>query len=175
MRDLDLLQLLARQEARYRTTLTDMEREVYFDGLGHLDDLTLKAAFARCAQSSPKFFPTVHELLKAVEDMRLASGETMDGDAAWVAFEQRVLRRFAPTTKQHDWPDDATRDIVRNHLGLPVGGVHPLATMENAYERDQYRKRFVKLYDERRLTGQAVAQAETAIDAPNLRRIGAGD
>lgn len=170
MNSLELIQLLTRTAARYRTSLSELEMDVYLDDLAGFDDVTLRAALARCAQSNSKYFPTIPEILQAVEDMKISSGQVMDGQSAWVAFEARVLRRFGPTTKSHDWPDDDTRDIVRNHLGLPVGGVHPLATMESAYERDQIRKRFVKLYDERRNTAQAVERAEQ-IAGPTVLRL----
>lgn len=159
---------------------------MYLDDLAHLDDLNLRAALQRCAQSNSKYFPTVPEILKAVEDMQIASGAVLTGETAWAQLWRDVVSQYSEANNRivsariraggpgYPWPDDTSKDIVRNHLGLPLG-VHDLAMMTNDYEVEKYRKLFVKLYDERRSTVQAVERAEAAIDAPRLRALEAGD
>jgi len=161
-----------------------MELDAYLDDLGALDEHTLRAALALCAQANPRFFPTSLEIQQAVDNMRLAIGGGLTGETAWAQLWRDVISQYSEANNRiisariraggpgYDWPDDATKDIVRNHLGLSLG-VHDLAMIERDAEREKYRRLFIKLYDERRTTAQAVERAEQAIDAPNVRRLAA--
>jgi hypothetical protein len=174
MNSLELTQLLTRTAARYRTTLSELELDVYLDDLAGLDDVTLRAALARCAQSNSKYFPTVPEILVAVEELATARGSGEGGAALWEACERRIFRVWSEANDAivrreggYPWPNKRCQHIVRETLNLTPR----IIALMHAKDYADTRAKFIAAYD----SAQAVERAEVAIDAPNVRRLGAGD
>jgi hypothetical protein len=83
---------------------------------------------------------------------------------------RRVVRSYSPgITKTFDWPDERTRQIVREDLG----GVHFIAHVESDYQLDKLRERFIKLYDQGANVADAQERANLTAPTP-LRQIGGG-
>ena len=89
-----LIQLLTRTAAAYRVTLTELELDVYIDALGHLDDVTIRAALGRYAQNGRSFFPTVPEILKAASDIAAVRSNQPTALDAWGEFRRKVTLRL---------------------------------------------------------------------------------
>lgn len=152
--------------------VTPAKAEVYWEDLCDLPDEQFVVACARARREwdKPYTLPPIAVLLRYAEEAAEAAGAIVTGEQAWAAFLARVVRRYSfGVTKAHDWPDELTRDIVRNHLGLPSGGVYDLARIENEYELDHYRKLFVAEYTKRRGTAAAVQAAAPRLVALESR------
>lgn len=129
MDERELTKLLTRQAARYRTTLTDLEMDVYLDDLGMLSEATVVQAFERYAQSGKPHFPTVPEILKAVRElMPKPLGSTSDEAGALL---KRKLGTFAAETRPDVGLTDRERELVRD-LGqtVPRLAMLPLADLD---------------------------------------------
>lgn len=159
--------------------------DLWWSKYGALPDDVLIAAFA-LAVDTCEFFPPPAKFNELLRNVAGATGAVVDGETAWAYLQQRTVRKFRPgvairepgdpdpyRSKQDplDWPDELARSIVRDELG----GIYALAVTEGEYAREQQRKRFVASYDRQRQATQAVERAEVAIDAPNVRRLQAGD
>ena len=92
MDPLRLTQLLQRTAAAYRVSLTELELDVFLDELIELDELTVRAALKRYAQTGRGFFPTVPEIMKAASDIdAVRTGQPTSLDA-WAEFRRKVTR-----------------------------------------------------------------------------------
>jgi hypothetical protein len=132
-----------------------------------LDEATFAAA-CEYAIDNDDFFPTIRRFREIVATIDVAGGARLDGPKAWEAFMRRVVRSYSPgITKVFDWPDERTRQIVREELG----GVHFIAHVESDYQLDKLRERFVKAYDQGANVADAQERARVAAPAP-LRQIG---
>lgn len=155
--------ILARQAARYRTTLTELQVDVYLEDLAQFDDSTVLAAFAWHAQSGSSYFPTMPELFAAIRQCGRASGQALDGASAWAAFTSRVLGHYSfGVSKSFDWPDELTRTIVREQLGFDSAAVHNLAMIESDFEREKFRKLFIQRYNDQGTFEAVRASVEVA-------------
>lgn len=136
---------------------------------GGLDEATFAAA-CEYAIDNDDFFPTVRRFREIVATLDVATGTRLNGARAWEAFLRRVVRTYSPgITKSFDWPDERTRQIVREDLG----GVHFIAHIESDYQLDKLRERFVKAYDQGGAVADAQERARLAEPTP-IRQIGQG-
>jgi hypothetical protein len=87
-----LIHLLTRTAAAYRVALTELELDVYVDALGHLDDITLRAALQRYGQGGRSFFPTVPEILKAASDIDAVRSNQPSTLDAWGDLRKKISR-----------------------------------------------------------------------------------
>ena len=161
----------------FSVEITPDKAEVYWEDLCDLPDDIFAVACTRARREWDKPFalPPIATLLRYATEAAQASGTIVSGETAWAAFCTRVLSRYSfGVTKSFDWPDELTREVVREHLGIGSAAVHTLALIEHDIERDKYRRRFIQEYDARRKTAQAVERAEVAIDAPKLRALDSG-
>lgn len=157
----DFTRHMARLAAAFDKDLDGAVVAVYWDDLGALDEATFAEACRR-ARTEGTYFPRIAELLRYAREAAVRDGRAFDGETAWAALEARVLRRYSPgVTREFDWPDETTADIVRRELG----GVHFLAHVESDYVRNDLRKQFVALYERRR------AATTGALPAPRLRAL----
>lgn len=148
--------------------------DVYLDDLTGLDDVTLRAALQRCAQSNSKYFPTVPEILAAVEELATARGTAEGGAALWEDCERRIFRQWSEANDHlvrqqggYPWPNNRCKQIVRETLNLTprmIALMHPKDYAET-------RTKFIAAYD----SVQAVERAESAIEGPKLRALPDGE
>lgn len=113
MNSLELMQLLARMAAKYRTTLSELEMDAYLDELEGFDEATLRAALQRCADDNPRFFPTAAE-------WRARARETMPEEDRDRENRLRYWKGVLPygITPLH-WTPDALEHAC-TLLGLPA-------------------------------------------------------
>lgn len=150
--------------------ITPDKAEVYWEDLRDLPDDIFAVACTRARREWDKPFalPPIAVLLRYATEAAQAEGAIVDGATAWDAFTSRVLRRYSfGVTKSFDWPDELTREVVREHLGIANAAVHTLALIEHDIEREKYRKRFIAEYNARRQT----TQARDALASPGLLRL----
>lgn len=167
---------MAKLAAAFSAEVTPEKAEVYWDDLADLADAQFVVACTRARREWDKPFalPPIAVLLRYAIEADQAAGAIVDGETAWAAFRARVLARYSfGVTRTFDWPDDLTREVVRHHLGIDAAAVHTLATVDNDFEREQYRRRFVAEYNARRGTARAAEAA--GFDPPRpLRQIADG-
>lgn len=164
---------MAKLAAALSVEITPEKAEVYWDDLHDLtnEQFVIACTRARREWDKPYVLPPIAVLLRHASDAAAAAGAIVDGDSAWAALTSRVLARYSfGVTKSFDWPDELTREVVRNHLGIDSAAVHTLATLESDFEREKYRRRFVSQYNAMRRTTQAAAREE--LPATNVRQIG---
>jgi len=164
---------LAKLASALSVEITPEKAEVYWEDLRDLPDDLFVVACARARREWDKPFalPPIATLLAYADDAASAAGAITSGESAWAAFKSRVLGRYSfGVTRAFDWPDDLTREVVRNHLGLAAAAVHTLATVESEFEIERYRKLFIREYNARR--GTALAEAAVAALPPGVRQIG---
>jgi hypothetical protein len=167
---------MAKLAAAFSVEVTPEKAEVYWDDLGDLPDAQFVVACTRARREWDKPFalPPIAVLLRYATEAEQAAGAIVDGETAWAAFRARVLARYSfGVTRAFDWPDELTRDVVRHHLGIDTAAVHTLATVENEFEREQYRRRFVAEYNARRGTARAAEVAGLTPPKP-LRQVADG-
>lgn len=155
---------------------TPAQTEIYWEDLHDLTDeqFTIACTRARREWDKPYVLPPIALLIRFASEAAQASGAIVNGDQAWDAFRSRVLARYSfGVTKTFDWPDELTREVVRNHLGIDSAAVHTLALIENDIEREKYRRRFVSEYNAKRNTATA-QQAAGLVPPTPLRSIGDG-
>lgn len=148
--------------------------DLWWRKFGALPDDVLGAAFEIVIDTC-KFFPAPAEFNDILRSVAASRGAVVDGATAWDECERLIFRQWSEAGDRlvlqsgdgYPWPNPACKAVVRDRLNLTVRGI----AMMHPKDYDATRARFIQIYD----SGQAVAQAETAIDAPNLRRIGAGD
>lgn len=150
--------------------------DVYLDDLAHLDDVVLRAALHRCAQSNTKYFPTLPEILDAVDDLATARGVGAGGAALWEECERYIFRVWSEANDHrvrqaggYPWPNDRCKQIIRETLNLTprmIATMHPKDYAET-------RGRFVSAYDSVQAIEFADAQERARLNEPTpLRQIG---
>lgn len=147
--------------------------QYWWQTFGHLPDDTLVPAMEMAKQSC-KFFPSPAEFNDILRQVAAARGAIVDGASAWDECERIIFRQWSEANDHlvrqqggYPWPNLRCKEIVRDRLNLTPR----MIALMHAKDYDATRSRFVKAYDE----GQAVERAEVAIDAPNVRRLQAGD
>lgn len=139
--------LVTKQAARYRVSLTDIELGVYLDDLAGFSEATLTAAFARCAESNPRFFPTVAEI-------RAAAVQCLDASDRDRLERLRYWRGLLPLgICPHHWTPAALRRASAI-LGLPAPSSAALARCEE--NNRQHSERVAALPDAERDTYAAL-------------------
>lgn len=167
---------MAKLAAALSVEVTPEKAEVYWEDLHDLTDeqFTIACTRARREWEKPYVLPPIGVLIRFASEAAQAAGEIVNGDQAWDAFRSKVLARYSfGVTKTFDWPDELTREVVRNHLGIDMAAVHTLALIENDIEREKYRRRFVTEYNARRNTATA-QQAAGLVPPTSLRSLGDG-
>jgi hypothetical protein len=153
----------------------------------HLDDASFVIACERCRKECD-WFPKAKHILERARVVQRSTGAVIDGASAWAALESAILNRWseagdrllASQGKRYPWPDDRTRAIFYVEMNLTPRTVATLDLdkREDAYRYDQYRKRFIQLYDEQAGTQEAIAQVADAQERAklagggNVRQIG---
>lgn len=166
---------MAKLAAAFSVEVTPEKAEVYWDDLRDLSDEQFTLACTRARREWDKAFalPPIATLVRFASEAAQASGAIINGEQAWDAFRSRVLARYSfGVIRAFDWPDELTRDVVRNHLGIDSSAVHTLAMLDNDFEREQFKKRFIAEYNARRGTVRAAEIAR--IGDMGVRRIGDG-
>jgi len=138
---------------------------------GDLPDEVLLTTF-ELAMTECKFFPSPAEF-KDLLGQVAGRGLAANGAAVWDEMHRTLFGCWSETrdrvmlqeNRKYDWPDDLSRSILRDRLNLTVRRVAEM----HPKDYEAARERFIKAYD----SVQAVERAEQAIDAPNVRRIGA--
>jgi len=122
-----------------------------------------------------KFFPAPAEFNDILRSVAASRGAIVDGATAWDECERLIFRQWSEAGDRlvlqsgqgYPWPNPECKAVVREKLNLTVRAI----AMLHPRDYEAVKGRFVALYD----SGQAVTRAESAIDAPNVRRIGSGD
>jgi hypothetical protein len=143
---------------------------------GDLPDEILIEAFQR-ALDSADYFPSPAQFMGILRDISASQGAIVGGAGAWEAIERDILGQWSETNdrlmasagKRYAWPDERSRDILRNEMGCMVSALaqmHPRALAE-------VRDRFVAKYDAAIATDQARAGV-AKLDGGNVRQLREG-
>lgn len=119
-----LMQLLTLTAAKFRTTLSDLEMDAYLDDFMGIGEDALRAAFAKCAEQNPRYFPTVAEIRAAAASERSAEDREQ-------AERRKFWRSWLPHgICPHHW-DVAQFTEASAALGLPAPSPSAIARCED--------------------------------------------
>lgn len=155
-----LLSLSARHTGDNSKQAIDTLAALWWRKFGDLPDGILVPAF-ELALDTCKFFPSIAEFHELIHTVARSEGAIVDGASAWEAIERDIIGRWsetndrllASTGRKYPWPDDRSRDILRNEMGCMVSSLaqmHPKGLAE-------VRGRFVAKYDAALATEQSRA------------------
>lgn len=170
------LSLSARHTGNLDREALDALAALWWRKFGDLPDAILLPAF-ELALDSCKFFPSIAEFNDLIRTVGRAEGGIVDGASAWEAIERDILGRWSETSdrlmasagKRYPWPDERSRDILRNEMGCVISALaqmHPKALGD-------IRDRFIAKYDAA-LTTERARAGVAKLDTANVRQLRSG-
>ncbi len=155
----------------------------WWQRFGDLPDDILAQAFMQ-ALNTCDYFPSPAQFMTILRGISASQGAIVDGASAWESIERDIIgqwsetgdRLMASAGTKYAWPDDRSRQILRNEMGSMISSLaqmHPKGLAE-------IRDRFVAKYDAALAVTQAregvakldAQQAAGLIPPTPLRQIG---
>jgi hypothetical protein len=119
-----LLSLSARHTGDNSKPALDALIALWWRKFGDLPDGILVPAF-ELALDTCTFFPSIAEFHGLIRTVAASEGAVVDGATAWEAIERDIIGRWsetgdrllASTNRKYPWPDDRSREILRDEMG----------------------------------------------------------
>lgn len=148
----------------------------WWQRFGDLPDEVLQEAFIR-ALDTCNYFPSPAQFMGILREISASQGAIVSGASAWEAIERDIIgqwsetgdRLLASSGRRYPWPDERSREILRNEMGCMISSLaqmHPKALAE-------IRDRFIAKYDATLATEQARAGV-AKLDGGNVRQLREG-
>jgi len=154
--------------------------QYWWQTYGDLPDAVLFPAF-EIAKRKSKYFPTPSDFDEIIQSIAAKDGTIVNGEAAWnvlwrdvisqcsEASDRMIAERLRNGGPGYAWPNERARVVVKDEMRTTIRALSEMHPAELAKRREA----FIRHYDAGQAVAQAVERAEQAIDAPNVRRIGA--